>query len=202
MAKIKICGLSRLEDINEVNEYLPDYIGFIFAKSKRQVSLVQAKKLKTHLNKKILAVGVFVNEPIENIVKIVDEGIIDIIQLHGTEDEDYIKNLRTYTNKHIIKAIAAENIESIQKGINSSADYLLFDKAGGGTGQSFDWNLLVNVERDFFLAGGIDLHNINQALTTINPFAIDVSSSVETYGYKDKNKINMIIRRVRDENKR
>lgn len=193
MTKVKICGLKRECDIDYVNEACPDYIGFVFAKSKRQVTPEQAKVLKARLDKGILAVGVFVNEEIEFIISLVKEGIIDVIQLHGGEDNAYISKLKAITQASIIKAVNPQN------DYNYTADFLLYDNAGGGTGQAFDWRLLNKPNKPFFLAGGISLDNIDQALKTVKPFAIDISSGVETDGFKDRQKILDIVGRIRNE---
>lgn len=204
--KIKICGIRRLEDIKYVNEGLPDYIGFVFAESRRQVSTDTAVKLKKELNPKIEAVGVFVNEALERAAWLVNNGVIDIIQLHGDEDKEYIQTLRGMMKRgSIIQAVRVRDRQDIKSAEDSCADYLLFDKfspeAYGGTGESFDWGLLGSVKKPFFLAGGINCGNVEKAVTLLNPYAIDVSSAVETKGVKDRNKIMDIIARVRGRNK-
>ena len=198
MVKIKICGLSRFVDIDAVNEEKPDYIGFVFAESRRKISVQQASQLRKNLCREIIPVGVFVNETIDNILPLVQDGIIDIIQLHGTEDEQYINNLKKLTNKPVIKAIAIQEEGDVQRWSTSSADYLLMDNIGGGLGKVFNWDLIGEINKPFFLAGGLAVKNINEAVTKTNPFAVDVSSGVETYGIKDCIKIKEFIRRVRD----
>ncbi len=162
--KIKICGLTRLEDIEAVNKYKPDYVGFVFASSKRFVNDSKVKELKAMLSNDIQAVGVFVNDVIEHIANLCEENIIDIIQLHGDEDESYINKLKKVTNKPIIKAIRVKNEDDINKGINISSNYILLDayseNAYGGTGISIDNNLLPANYRPYFLAGGIDSSNV------------------------------------------
>ncbi len=187
MAKIKICGLKRLEDIEYVNITKPDYIGFVFAKSKRQIDIETAISLKERLNDDIKAVGVFVNEKIDKILEIENLNIIDVIQLHGDENDEYIKELRSKTKLEIIKAYRDSKY----------ADYSLFDNINPGSGETFDWKI-INSKKKYFLAGGINSSNIKEALK-LNPYAIDVSSSVETNGVKDFNKIEEIVRIVRDE---
>ena len=198
MTKIKICGLTRLEDIEAVNTYLPDYIGFVFAKSKRQLSLEKAKSLKALLNPKIQAVGVFVNESVESIIKFEKENVIDMIQLHGDEDEDYMRTLRLQTKLPIIKALRIKEKVTITD--RGNADFLLLDKhiegIYGGGGQCFDWNSIEEIAVPYFLAGGINLDNVYQALVK-GPYAIDVSSGVETHGVKDKDKIGEIVQIVK-----
>ena len=198
--KIKICGLFRECDIDFVNEAKPDFAGFVFAKSHRQVSVETAQKLKNKLDKNILSVGVFVNEDINKIAEICNENIIDFVQLHGDEDDNYINELKKVCNKKIIKAIKVKNGEDIIRWRNCQADCLMFD-AGKGEGKTFDWNILKNFIRPYFLAGGINESNIDEAIK-LNPYCIDVSSGVETNKVKDKQKIlNMtnIVRGVKDE---
>lgn len=199
--KIKICGLRRQEDISYVNEFMPDYIGFVFAKSKRQVSKESARTLKENLNPKIEAVGVFVNEDIDVVSEIANEKIIDIIQLHGDEDNNYIKNLRKLTNSKIIKALRIKDEKDLL--IPSlDVDYLLLDAWDkdqyGGSGKTFDWTLIKNLNKPFFLAGGISELNLKEAIETANPYAIDISSSVETDGFKDRDKIKKIIQIIKE----
>jgi len=201
MTKIKICGLTTEEDMHIVNEYLPDYIGFVFAKSKRQLSLNQAKHLKSLLNPVIQAVGVFVNEPIDRLIDYENEKVIDIVQLHGDEDSDYIEELKARIKLPIIKAIRVQPETSLSQNFN--VDFLLFDKylegAYGGGGENFDWQTIKDINGPYFLAGGINLDNIHEAIKKA-PYAIDVSSGVETNGMKDKEKIREIISIIKHKN--
>lgn len=235
MNRIKICGLKRMEDIQAVNEYMPEYIGFVFANTKRFISDELAAELKGALDKKIKAVGVFVNEPIAHVVKLASEGIIDVIQLHGQEDLNYVNQLKEELEKipgrrdgngqpEIIKAVRidvslevteekeAEIIKENQRLIDEAkalqVDYLLFDAKVkgilGGSGKQFDIAGLPPDEAigmPYFLAGGIGLHNVKQLIALRNPYGIDVSSAVETDGYKDKEKIREFIETVRKESK-
>ncbi len=198
MTKIKICGLSRKIDIDYANASMPDYIGFVFAPGKRNVSLETAKDLKQKLNKEIKAVGVFVNEPKENIIKACNECVIDIIQLHGDEDNRYINSLREHTENPVIKAVRVKDSEDIKDAAMLASDYILFDTYSadkyGGTGKSFDWDIIDSFDRPFFLSGGINVENISSAITKCKPFCFDISSGVETYGVKDISKINDVIR--------
>lgn len=205
MTKIKICGLKRPCDIEYVNEYMPDFIGFVFADTKRKVDDKTAYELKNMLNPKIKAVGVFVNEDIKHIAELANKKIIDIIQLHGDEDSTYIENLRKMTDKEIIKAVRVRDSECISKSEKINADYILFDtfvKANiyGGTGKTFDRKLIDKVSRNYFLAGGLNADNIEQVLEECSPYAVDISSGVETDGFKDKEKIKKIIDIVRKYN--
>lgn len=202
MTKIKICGLRREEDIAYVNECNPDYAGFVFADSKRRVSAEQAKKLCAMLKKEIVPVGVFVNEKIDRITELVQEGVIEVIQLHGDETEEYIEKLRQRVGSAlIVKAVRVASKEDVMNCEKTNADYLLFDsralKEYGGTGKTFDWQLIENIRTPFFLAGGINAENIEEAIKKLQPFAIDVSSFVETNGYKDRDKILEIVEKVR-----
>lgn len=195
MVKIKICGLRRLEDIEMVNKYKPDYIGFVFADSKRKVSHELAAKMKNNLSPDIVSVGVFVDAPQSEILKLYENGIIEIAQLHGRENEDYINNLKENSNEKlkIIKAIEMSEDEDLSKYDDSPADYLLLD-SGKGSGKTFDWRLIRNdLKKEFFLAGGINSQNVKEAIEEFNPYAIDLSSSLETDGYKDENKIKKIM---------
>lgn len=195
MTKIKICGLFREQDIDFVNKAKPDFAGFVFAKSHRQVSIETAENLKNKLDKNILSVGVFVNEDINKIAEICNKKIIDIVQLHGDEDDNYIKELRKLCNNKIIKAIKVKSAEDILRWRNCQADFLMFD-AGTGSGQTFDWNLIENFIKPYFLAGGINETNIDEALK-LKPYCIDVSSGVETNKVKDREKIFKIVRQVK-----
>ncbi len=199
MVKIKICGLRRLEDIEIVNKYEPEYIGFVFADSKRKVSHETAAQLKNNLSSNIISVGVFVDASEDEILKLYDDGIIEIAQLHGSESEDYINSLKENTNDKlkIIKAIEMSENEDLSKYYDSAADYLLLD-SGKGSGKTFDWRLIrKDLKKEFFLAGGINLDNAKEAIEKFDPYAIDLSSSLETDGYKDENKIKEIMEVIR-----
>ena len=241
--KIKICGLKRKKDIEIVNKYRPDYIGVVFAGSKRKVTKVQATGLRKMLNADILAVGVFVNEDIDKIVDLVEDKVIDLIQLHGDEDKEYIIKLREalstkQIDAKIIKAIrvkSGDNVkeilirndlliddlldDNVQKNekhnladkkrcfknnykLITQIDYILFDtyssKEYGGTGKAFDWNILKDIKQPFFLAGGLNSENVNDAIKICNPYVVDVSSAVEIDGYKDEDKIKEFISKIRE----
>ena len=199
MSKIKLCGLSRKCDIEWANALKPEYIGFVFwSKSKHNVPPEKAKELKGLLSPDVKAVGVFVDEPIENVAELLNDNIIDIAQLHGGEDEEYIKKLRTLSDKPIIKAFLLKSESDAERAEKSTADYILVD-SGTGTGKSFDWELLKNISRPYFLAGGLCCENISQAITALDPYAVDVSSGIETNGCKDKNKMAAFVAAVRKE---
>jgi phosphoribosylanthranilate isomerase len=192
--KVKICGLSRAEDIYYVNEVKPDYIGFVFAPSRRQVSVEQAAKLRKLLVPGIEAVGVFVNAPVEEILALLDAGVIDIAQLHGMETEVDIRRIKEESEKPVIKAVRVRESGDVETWQETSADYLLYD-SGNGSGETFDWTLLKeNIRKPFFLAGGLHAGNITEAcceleILGITPYGVDVSSGVETAGKKDMEKI-------------
>lgn len=198
MTKIKLCGLSRMCDIEAVNELKPEYIGFVFAtKSRRYVAPERAAELKKSLRPDICAVGVFVNESPEKVGKLLNEDIIDIAQLHGSEDEEYIRKLRRFTDKPVIKAFRIDDGEDVENAMNSSADYVLLDSGNGGTGTAFDWKLIRDMKRPYFLAGGLDAGNVGNAVKSLNPYGVDVSSGVETDGYKDRKKMAEFVIAVR-----
>lgn len=196
MSKIKICGLFRPCDIDFVNEAKPDFIGFVFAESHRKVTMEQAKNMRSRLLRGIVPVGVFVNAKPAQIAELFQTGIIEIAQLHGQEDESYISELQKLCPVPVIKAISVETIRDITKWNETSADYLLLDNGSGGTGKTFNWNLIPEMDKRFFLAGGIGENNIEDA-KALSPFCIDVSSGVETDKVKDREKILEIVRRVR-----
>lgn len=217
--KVKICGLRREEDIVMVNELKPDYIGFVFAESRRQVTDAQAEKLRSMLDDKVrkkgklIVVGVFVNDTIEHIVKLCESDIIDVVQLHGDEDEAYLQELKTALNhieaktkihKTIVQAVRVKAAEDLEAGADSSADYVLLDTfhkdAYGGTGETFDSDMIPAGYRPYFLAGGISAENVQEKIKTLRPYAVDVSSSVATGGMKDYDKVKEFIEKVREIN--
>ena len=198
MTRIKLCGLQSLNDVIAANAVQPDYIGFVFAKtSKRFITPQTAEELRKKLDRKIVAVGVFVNEPVEVVAELLNKGIIDMAQLHGNESEEYIHSLRFRTGGELIKAFSIKTREDVEKAKKSSADYILLDHGKGGTGESFDWSLIRNMDRPYFLAGGLNAENVEQAILQTHPFAVDISSGVETDGVKDPKKITECIRRIR-----
>lgn len=197
MTHIKLCGLSRVCDIEAANKLKPEYIGFVFSeKSKRYVSPQAARALKRSLAKDIKAAGVFVNATHEYILELIKNGVIDVIQLHGDEDENYIKTLRELTDKPIIKAFRIKDDDTIKEAQESTADYILLD-SGAGTGTVFDWSIIQNIKRPYFLAGGLDHLNIENAIIELRPYAVDVSSGIETDGFKDKEKMASFVDAVR-----
>ena len=228
MTRIKLCGLTRIQDIEIANKLKPEYIGFIFwDRSSRNVSAIQAARLKGKLDPEIKAVGVFVNAPAEQVISYYNVGIIDIAQLHGNENEEYIKKLHD-AGLTVIKAFKMKktgeninlagnaNIETPEKptgnaitetygkstddviteAVKSSADYIMFDP-GKGEGATFNWQLIKGIKREFFLAGGLTPENIEKAVETVQPFAVDVSSGIETGGHKDPDKMAAFVKNTR-----
>lgn len=201
MTKIKLCGFSRPCDIVAANEQKPDYIGFVFApKSGRYVTYEKALELKRLLLPEIQTVGVFVNERPQTIARLLQNGTIDLAQLHGAEDDDYIARLRLLTDQPIIKAFRIETANDIETATQSTADHILLD-SGAGTGTVFDWNLLKRIKRPYFLAGGLDPRNVAEAVRTLHPFAVDVSSGIESGGVKDQTKMAAFTAAVRKEDR-
>ena len=210
MPKVKMCGISKVETIPAIIDAKPDYMGLVFAPSKRQVTVDQAKTLVEELHKQyavrynsktIKTVGVFVNETIENLLKIAEEVKLDVIQLHGDEDESFIQILKEQSNVEVWKAVQVRSAADAEKWIDSSADMLLFDAyhkdERGGTGEVFDWSSLDEFERPFMLAGGMDSTNVACAIRTVRPYGIDISSGIETEGVKDDEKIKAFTHIVR-----
>jgi phosphoribosylanthranilate isomerase len=196
--KIKICGLKRPEDIEAANQLLPDYIGFVFwKKSKRNVEPEQAKLLKDMLDSRIKAVGVFLDADIELVISLLREGVIDIAQLHGSEDEEYINKVKAETGREVIKAFNVNKLPSLSIAEESPADYIMLD-SGTGSGKAFDHSLLSEVKRPFFLAGGLSPDNVEAAISEVHPYAVDVSSGVETDGLKDPEKMKTFVEATRD----
>ena len=221
--KVKMCGISKVETIPAVVEAKPDYMGLVFAPSKRQVTVDQAKTLVEELHKQyanrynrdaeqysnqtlihqefIKTVGIFVNETLDNLVTIATEVNLDAVQLHGDEDEAFIQSLKGRTNVEVWKAVQIRSAADAEAWIDSSADMLLFDAyhkdERGGTGEVFDWSCLDEFERPFMLAGGIDSTNVARAIRTVRPYGIDISSGIETEGVKDDEKIKAFTNIVR-----
>lgn len=193
MNRIKLCGLRRREDIFFANAIQPDFVGFVFAPSKRRVTAETAYELRTLLKSEIPAVGVFVNAPEKEILELAEAGIIQMIQLHGQEDMEYIKRMKQQCSLPVIKAVSVKAREDIVSFQDSEADYLLFDQGNGGSGRAFDWSLLTeDLKKPFFLAGGISAENVREALKKYHPFAVDASSSVESEGVKDFEKMKRL----------
>ena len=197
MTKIKLCGLSRIEDIEAANNLKPDFIGFVFAaKSKRRVSHLKAAELKSKLNPETKAVGVFLDDDLDTVGALMNLGIVDLVQLHGSEDEEYISKLRAITDKPIIKAFIINNEDDVKRAEASSADYILLD-GGKGEGRAFNWKLLESIKRPYFLAGGLNADNAEAAVADLHPFAVDVSTGIESGGVKDKEKMAAFVTAVR-----
>ncbi len=195
--KLKLCGIRRIEDVEIVNSVRPDYIGFVFyKKSFRYISPQSAKILSISLKSGISPVGVFVNESAEAVAEIARVAGLKAVQLHGDEDEEYIKNLRALYGGEIWKAVRVRSEADVENALSSSADMLLFDAfsktAYGGTGENINLSLLakVNPQRPYFLAGGINAQNLRAVLSAVTPYGIDMSGGFETDGVKDKYKLD------------
>lgn len=197
MTKIKLCGLKRACEIEWVNELKPDYIGFVFSKkSRRYVNPGEAGKLKAMLHSSIKAVGVFVDAKPEVIAGMAELEVIDAVQLHGSEDEAYLRELKRRIKIPVFQAFRITSAEDVKRAEESSADMVLLD-AGAGCGEVFDWNLLKDMKRPYFLAGGLTPENVSQAINSSHPYGVDASSSLETEGLKDSIKMAAFVEAVR-----
>lgn len=199
--KIKICGLTRKEDIESVNRWLPDYAGFVFCPGRRQVTFSQARELRKSLEQRIKAVGVFVNESIEFIERLYNSGIIDLVQLHGDESPGYAAELKNRIGCPIIKAVRVISTEQILKHDKYPCDMILLDTyiegCYGGSGKTFEYSVIPRLKKRFFVAGGLNEGNITQAIEQCAPYGVDISSGVELNGVKNDDKIRKIINIVR-----
>lgn len=201
MIKIKLCGMMQMKDIEAANRLQPDLVGFVFAqKSRRYVTDETAAKLREALSRKISAVGVFVNEEISHVVQLLQQGVIDVVQLHGDEDEAYMKELRRQTDAPFLKAFRIREREDVAK-VRAFDEYtkILLD-AGSGDGMTFRWEWLKDADFDFYLAGGLTSENVTEAVRIYHPYGVDVSSGIETDGLKDAVKMEAFVRNVRKEN--
>jgi phosphoribosylanthranilate isomerase len=195
--ELKICGLSRIEDIIAVNRHGADFAGFVFfEKSKRYVDPYKANELISLLRADIKPVGVFMDEPLDNVMRIARISGVELIQLHGHESEEYVEYVKRTLDRPVIKAYKASEEGALEKAAQSSADYVMID-SGAGSGKKFDWSILKDFKRDYFLAGGLDPESVGEAIRMLEPFAVDVSSGVETDGIKDEKKIAEFIKAVR-----
>ena len=191
MAKLKICGLTCEADVAAVNKVKPDFAGFVIEVPgrRRSVTPEQVKVLVKGLNEEALPIGVFVDAPPELPISLLRDGTLWAAQLHGNEDEDYIEKIQNMTGKPVIKAFSIKTPEDVKRALRSPADYILLDQGAGGTGETFDWDLVPPVKRPFFLAGGLAPENLRTAIAKLHPWAVDISSSLETDGKKDPAKI-------------
>ena len=197
MARVKICGMRRPEDIEFANRVKPDYIGFVFASfSKRYVSYEQAKQLKELLDPSIKVVGVFVDENPKIVASAANDDLVDMIQVHGTEEPGEIERIKAFTQKTIIQAIKVHSREDVRMAEHSPADGILLD-SGMGSGETFDWRLLGGITRPYFLAGGLTPENVEGAIKKCHPFGVDVSTGVETDGVKDPVKMEAFMQAVK-----
>lgn len=195
--RVKLCGMSREQDIEAVNREFPDLCGFIVdvPKSRRNVSHEQLERLVSLLSPVIPAVGVFVDQPVEAVAKLANE-VVDVVQLHGHEDAAYIERLRKLTDVPIIQAFRVHSSDDVERANASTADLVLLD-SGAGSGRQFDWSLLAGVRRPYLLAGGLDPHNVSDAVATLHPWGVDMSSGIETDGVKDPRKMHDAVAAVR-----
>ncbi len=195
--KVKICGLTRPEDIAAVNLYRPDYVGFVlqFPRSRRSLTPEQAQRLRAVLSPGIPAVGVTVNLPLAENAALLERGTVDILQLHGQEDDAIVRQLQARTGKPVWKAFCVRSQADLDAARRSSADLVLLDN-GYGTGEAFDWTLVRDIGRPFALAGGLRTDNI-QAAARMQPYLMDISSGAETDGVKDADKIRALITQIR-----
>ena len=198
MTKIKLCGMMRPSDVITAKYLGADYVGFVLSEGyRRSVGMGTFCELKSYLTgSKVQKVGVFVDEQIGDIIKYYAE-MLDIIQLHGSEDENYIRSLKTLIGKPVIKSFTVTSEADVAAACASSADYVLLD-SGKGTGMAFDHSLIKNIDRPYFLAGGLNAGNVGEAIASLHPFAVDASSGIETEGYKDKTKMTAFVKAVRE----
>lgn len=198
MTKIKICGIKSLADVECLNTYKPDYTGFVFwPHSHRYLTLDEAWCLREKLDSSILSAGVYVDEDMDKVIEAARRNIINVIQLHGKEDNEYIKKVKDITGLPVIKAIKIEGENSLENCDKLDADYILFD-SGMGSGKTFDWqSLKVSINKPYFIAGGINAENVENAIDIFSPYGVDLSSSVETDKVKDPEKIRQVIQAVR-----
>lgn len=195
--ELKICGLSRMEDVIAVNRHGADYAGFVFfKKSKRYIDPYKAGELIEFLRSDIKSVGVFMDEPLDSVISTARISGVEMIQLHGHESEEYVEYVKRTLERPVIKAFKADEEVALEKALHTTADYVLID-SGAGTGKKFDWNTLKDFKREYFLAGGLDPDSVGEAISLLEPFAVDVSSGVETDGIKDEKKIESFIKAVK-----
>ncbi len=210
MSKIKVCGIRRIEDIEYVNNSRPDYVGFVFAESKRRVSVETVITLGSKLGRGIKKVGIFVNEAAESVMDTAKRCSLDVVQLHGSETPEYVENLQRMIKKdlklnvEVWKAIRVKDIRSIEQMECFKADAFVLDAFSegiyGGTGKAFDWGIAIEAKKHgkVFLAGGLNLQNVQEAVKAVKPYGVDVSSGVETDGFKDRQKVREFILKVRE----
>ncbi len=198
MTLIKLCGLKSAEAVEEVNRLRPAYAGFICTPGfRRSVSSETLKELKSLLDPEVKAVGVFVNEPVERVVSLLEKGWIDAVQLHGREDDAYLDALKARVNCTVLQAVKVDSPEALRQAENSHADLVVLD-GGTGEGRPFDWSLLESMRRPYLLAGGLTPDNVRQAISALHPLGVDTSSGIETDGTKDPLKMRLFVQRVRE----
>lgn len=198
MSKIKLCGLTRVEDAESANLANPDWVGFVFDQGRHFLSDEKAAEIRRALRPDIPAVGIFVNADPAHITALVEQGIIQAVQLHGGESEDYLLSLRRRLSCPFIRVVSVKTTEDVLRWQDTAADYLLLDHGRGGTGQSFDWGLIPPMKKPWIMAGGIGLDNLRAALA-YHPYGVDISSGAETNGLKDRQKMIRLVQMVREE---
>ena len=201
MVKVKICGICHEAEIGIMNELVPDFVGFVFVKKSRHfIAPEHAGYLRSKLRQGIKSVGVFANEALRSVAMCVETAGLNMVQLHGEETAEYIASLREYIRCPIMKVYKVARPIDAEKAMYSTADYVMLDGGNAGDGKTFDWSLIRGVKRPYFLAGGLDPLNVSEAVKILKPYAVDVSSGIETDGLKDKAKMSAFIEAVRKEN--
>lgn len=199
MTRVKFCGLRTAEDAAAASRLMPDFAGFVLSAGfRRSITEEQAAKVREHLAPGIRTVGVFVDEPLERVVRMLRSGLVDCAQLHGAETDAYIEELKSTAGRPVIKFFALRTPADAARAGACPADFVLLD-SGTGTGRAFDWTLAQQVKRPFFLAGGLTANNVAEAIRTCRPYAVDVSSGIETGGVKDFSKMAAFMAAVRKE---
>lgn len=201
MTMIKICGLTRPDEIGWINEARPDFCGFVInvKKSRRSIDVRSLRTLRSLLDESVIPVGVFVDEPAETIIGLASDHTLGAVQLHGGENNDYIRTIMREVSIPVIKAYKIDSPASVFQAVICPADFILLDNGGGGSGRAFDWSLIRDIRRPFILAGGLGPDNLRKAICRVRPWGVDMSSGVETDGHKDKGKILAAVAAVRRE---
>ena len=199
MTAVKLCGMQSKRDILMANELCPRYVGFVFApRSRRYVTVHEAEEMKLLLRPRVRTVGVFVDEDPEVIIHLLSRGVIDVVQLHGKEDDQTVLYLKRRTDRTIFQAFRIETEADVRAAGGSHADMVLLD-AGAGNGEVFDWSLLDHMDRPYFLAGGLTPENVGSSIRRLHPYGVDVSSGIERYGVKDPGRMTAFMTAVRAE---
>ncbi len=201
MTKIKICGLTSVEEAEAANAARPDFVGVVFDRGRHFVSDDMAAAIRRTLSLAIPLVGVFANDDPRHIVDLVRAGTIQCVQLHGEESEAYLSALKKEISVPFIRVVSVKTGEEVARAGATAAEFLLLDNGRGGTGRAFDWTRIPEIPKPWFLAGGIGLANIEEALS-YHPYAVDISTGAETDGRKDPEKMRRLVETVRKESTR